>query len=369
MFNKTGPMHWELARQLAVAVATEGEAEPNVDPVERIRFEELGRIAEMHVREATGLDTSSGGGSVSLRPLGRAAWAGETLAAWQPLLDPLADMLGKTPILDAGQDQAEGLASLIGSLGKIMGPAMLGLQLGSAIGHLSRRVMGQYDFPIPRDTGRIDIVPANISAFAENWSLVTDDVRLWVCVNQITLHAVLRLPAVRSRMLDLLGAYVGAFRVDASGIEERLSGVDPTDFAALQEALADPAGLEREQESQVQTDNRVKLEAVVAAIEGFVDHVTENVGRRLIGQFGPLHEALRRQRLERENGEAFVEQLFGLQLGQEQFDRGAAFVAGVIERAGEEGLSALWRSESSLPTPAEVDAPGLWLERLSWEGR
>jgi uncharacterized protein (DUF2342 family) len=40
-------------------------------------------------------------------------------------------------------------------------------------------------------------------------------------------------------------------------------------------------------------------------------------------------------------------------------------VSGVVERAGEEGLAKLWVSVRNLPTPSEVDAPGLWLERIS----
>jgi uncharacterized protein (DUF2342 family) len=60
----------------------------------------------------------------------------------------------------------------------------------------------------------------------------------------------------------------------------------------------------------------------------------------------------------------FVERLLGLELTQEQYDRGAAFVDGVLERAGPEGLARVWTSERELPTPAEVDAPGLWLARI-----
>ena len=45
-------------------------------------------------------------------------------------------------------------------------------------------------------------------------------------------------------------------------------------------------------------------------------------------------------------------------------DRGRAFVNGVVERAGEDALPRLWRDELDLPTPAEVDAPGLWLARI-----
>jgi uncharacterized protein (DUF2342 family) len=62
-----------------------------------------------------------------------------------------------------------------------------------------------------------------------------------------------------------------------------------------------------------------------------------------------------------------VEQLLGLELGAATFERGEAFVQGVVERGGPAALAPLWRDERCLPTPAEVDAPGLWLARLEYE--
>ena len=44
--------------------------------------------------------------------------------------------------------------------------------------------------------------------------------------------------------------------------------------------------------------------------------------------------------------------------------RGKAFIQGVVERAGESVLAQLVTSPDHLPTPNEVDAPGLWLARL-----
>jgi uncharacterized protein (DUF2342 family) len=41
----------------------------------------------------------------------------------------------------------------------------------------------------------------------------------------------------------------------------------------------------------------------------------------------------------------------------------------VVERAGEDGLARLWATERELPTPAEVDAPGLWLARIDLPDR
>jgi uncharacterized protein (DUF2342 family) len=95
-----------------------------------------------------------------------------------------------------------------------------------------------------------------------------------------------------------------------------------------------------------------------------VDHVIQRAGRKLLGAFAAVDEAFRRARIAREEDERLAESLFGLQLEQSQHERGSAFISGVIERAGEERLVTLWSAKENLPTPAEVDAPGLWLARL-----
>jgi uncharacterized protein (DUF2342 family) len=77
-----------------------------------------------------------------------------------------------------------------------------------------------------------------------------------------------------------------------------------------------------------------------------------------------LTEALRRRRVETAESDRFVERLLGVEMTQSVYDRGSTFVGGVIERAGEDGLARLWESERMLPSPPEVDAPGLWLARI-----
>jgi uncharacterized protein (DUF2342 family) len=44
-------------------------------------------------------------------------------------------------------------------------------------------------------------------------------------------------------------------------------------------------------------------------------------------------------------------------------------VRGVIERGGDVELAKLWTVEENLPTPAEVDAPGLWIARVNLPGQ
>ena len=107
-----------------------------------------------------------------------------------------------------------------------------------------------------------------------------------------------------------------------------------------------------------------RLDAIVALLIGVTDHVMDSVGAQLLSSYGMIAEALRRRRVESDPSDAFVTRLLGLTLTREQVQRGADFVQGVVERAGPEGLARLWISSRELPTPAEIDAPGLWLARI-----
>jgi uncharacterized protein (DUF2342 family) len=52
-------------------------------------------------------------------------------------------------------------------------------------------------------------------------------------------------------------------------------------------------------------------------------------------------------------------------VGEHQLDA-LVVRAQIVERAGDDGLARLWESADTLPTPAEVDAPGLWLARIGF---
>lgn len=374
MFSAEGPVNWEMAKQFAQWSATEGQDPGNVDPLERIRLEELMRVADLHVADITGLPTSSSGRTVTVRPVTRTGWAVETLEGWRPLLTRLADALHQDPAAlgaDAEAD-AEGGDPLSAGIGQMLGPllpglqaAFLGLQCGSMVGSAAQRALGQYDLPIPRSAGdELLVVVDNLTAFISDWSLPPDDVRLWVCLSEVAHHAVLSRGHVRDALEELLFAYVSAFDPSRSSLEERLGAIDPADPSSIEAVLGDPTALLGEIQTDEQRRLIPRLEALVSVIEGYVDRVVDTAGHRLIASFGPLTEALRRRRVERGQGERMVERLLGVELRQEQYDRGTAFIAGVAERAGEAALTRLWTEAHALPTPNEVAAPGLWLERI-----
>ncbi len=366
LFANQGPLNLEVARQLAQWLAVEGKPESNVDPLERIRYSELVRVAELHVARATGLASSPGGGVVTIHPVGRGEWARRTLDAYRSFFEGLAAaMAAPPPVQDDDMGDVDPSADLLGGVTQVVGPLLIGMQAGTMVGHLAQRAFGQYDLPVPRPPAdELLVVPFNVNAFAADWSLPLDDVRLWVCLSELTHHSVISLPHVRNRLEALVDQYVRGFKADPSVLEERLGEVDPTNPASFQAVLGEPAELLGALQTPEQRQVLTRVEALVAAIEGYVDHVMDTVGQGLLGSYGSLSEALRRRRVERSDGDQFVERLFGLELTQTQYDRGSTFVSGVVERAGEEGLSRLWHSERELPTAAEVDAPGLWLERI-----
>ncbi|MDQ3758145.1 MAG: zinc-dependent metalloprotease, partial [Actinomycetota bacterium] len=101
LFVSQGPVNWEIARQMAQFIAAGGTPEANVEPLERIRLEELVRVAELHVATDTGLSTSVAGAPLSVDTVGRGEWAARSLQDYRDVLERLAGSLGAAVAVDA----------------------------------------------------------------------------------------------------------------------------------------------------------------------------------------------------------------------------------------------------------------------------
>jgi putative hydrolase len=379
MLQQQGPVNWDAARQLAASIATEGVSEPNIDPIDRIKLEQLSRVAELQVANASGLTTSPTGRGVTVLPVNRSQWIQRTLESHRPLFEALAGSLGgglgrglvepdDRGDPDLPDDLSDPMAKMLGGMMQAFSPVMLGMTAGSMLGHLALRSFGQYDLPIPRPpSDDLMIVLGNLDEFGREWSLPEDDLRLWVCVHEVAHHAVLSVPHVRERLESLLHAYVAGFEPDSGSLESKLGELDVNDMSALtdiQQFFGDPEVLLGAIQSPAQRELLPRLEALVAVIVGYVDHLMDEIGQGLIGSYAMVTEAIRRRRVTADPSDRFVERLLGLELTQAQYERGSAFVEGAVERAGRQALERLWQSDRELPTPAEVDAPGLWLARI-----
>jgi putative hydrolase len=359
-----GPLNWDAARQFAVMGATGGTAEANVTPEQRFAYEDLARIARMHVADVIGLSHELGG----VRAVTRSQWATETLEAYRHLFAEMATSLGRTA--DIEEDAAgDPMMSMMAGLSKMMAPAMLGMSIGSMVGRLSTRAFGSHDLPIPRQPSTVTLVPANIEAFAAEWEIPLDEMRLWVLAHEIAGFTLFEAAHLRDALADLVRQHAGGFRPDASSVTDKLTTLDDDaadPIAAMQQALSDPEFLLGAVISPEQRELRPRLDALVAVVVGYTDWVVDAVAVRLVGGNAlRIAEAVRRQRIETSDNDAFVEQLLGIRIGETQVARGKAFVQGVVDRAGDDGLLPLLERSDAIPTPNEVDAPGLWLARIS----
>ena len=374
-----GPLQWDVARQTALMAATEGVTEHNVDPQRRIAVESLANVARLHVAELTGLATPV---AVPLDVVGRATWANLTLQAWKPYFDALAQAIGGTANNTANNtadttadntaaseaDESDPMMAMLANVSKLIAPSMLGMSVGTLVGRLATNTFGQFDLPLPRDPhDRVVIVISNVDSFADEWSIPRDDMTMWALTHELVSHGVFGVAHVRQTVQQLVSQFAGGFRPNPGALSESISSLDISSgdpMKLLNSLLSDPTVLLGAQRSAAQERVAPILDAAIAGIVGYIDHYVDRVTARILGQASPIGEAVRRRRVAQSGDRVFVERLLGVDLTSEQVERAQQFIAGVLERAGDEGVALLLAKHGNLPTPSEIVAPGLWLARL-----
>jgi putative hydrolase len=387
MLQSTGPVNWEIARQTADWVALEGRPDPSVATADHAQLEELARGAQTLVVGETGLAATF---AAPVRTMGPKGWSELHLDALRPVLEALATTLGaamqadaeamdddEPPVTAAFPGFPQGIP-LGGGMLAMLAPALLGVQAGSMIGYLAQHALGRYDLPLPTGPAPTDTSPGgdqptlcfvvpNIDEFERAWSLPRDDLRFYVALHEVVHAAVRSVPWVRGRLVRLSVDYVSSYEINPDAFEAVFGDIDPQDPESLQRMAENPERVLGAMQSPRQEAPREELQRLTSVIDGYADHVLETIGRRLIPSFDRIHEAMKRHRVERGEAERFIEGLLGLKLERAHYERGEAFCRGVVERAGLDGLNRMWERESMLPTPAELDAPGLWLARIEYE--
>ncbi len=379
ILQSPGPLNWEIARQTADQVALEspdaGSADETITDATRAELLELARAAAGPVAAETGLD---GVLALDVDVVDRRTWARRHLDGLRPVLETLATTMQDSLAADLDraddEDVAEmtsgmlgmpmGAAGMRGLMG-MLGPLLLGAQAGSMIGYLAQYALGAYDLPLPSvDAPSVTFVAPNIDRFASDWELERRDVRMAVAITETVRAGQRTQPWVRDRLVQIARDYVAAFAIDPHAFDLAFGDVDPTDAETMAQLAQRPDVLMGALRNDAQRGILERNQQFTMVVEGYADLVTERIGGRLLPDAARIHEALRRHHVERGEAGRFVEGMLGVELDRGHYERGHAFCAGVEERAGVEGLNRLWESPERLPTPNELDAPGLWLARI-----
>jgi coenzyme F420 biosynthesis associated uncharacterized protein len=367
LLASTGPVNWELARQIGIAMATWGEGDPTPTEEDGRMLAETVRAAELAVADFTGLPTPLEVARVEA--FRRGQWVEANITGLKELIEPVAAKIAYA-LRETQQEQAMALPQMAGGadlMEMLMGqmvPLMLGAQVGSVLGFLGQRVLGQYDLAVPRAGGSLYFVVPNIARFEKDWSLPPVEFRAWVALHEVTHHFEFGPQWVRPHFVGLVRHLIHHAELDLSSLEHRLESLDLSQPDALTKVFESVGNLFGDASDPEQRLRIARVQAFMAIIEGYADHVMDAVGRRMLPSFTRIEEALLRYR-EGRPGDQALERLLGLEMKREQYRLGRAFCDRVAELTDEAMLSKVWAGPRALPSMPELEEPSLWLARMA----
>lgn len=356
--SSSGPINWELARQIGIASAQEGREDAAPTEQDRHSFEEAARVAELHVARFTGLEPPSDVAPVQAVRV--AEWITANTEGLRELLEPAAaKVTAAMGNVSLGSIPPE--AGPMGGFLQQLSPLLLGAQVGTVLGFLGQHVLGQYDVAVPRSgPGRLLFVASNVARFEHDWSLDPTDFRTFVALHEVTHRFEFARPWAGARLRELLDDFLSTLQIDVEGIQQRISSLDAADPEAMQSLLESDEGLFG---PVLDDEQRIKLgrvQAFMAATEGYGDHVAHSLGRELLPTYARIDEA--KTRLDIPNDPVF-ERLLGIEMKREQYEAGRRFCDFVADQTDEATLARIWDSAEAMPSWPEVEEPRLWLAR------
>jgi coenzyme F420 biosynthesis associated uncharacterized protein len=342
-----GMVDWPFASRLAGTIAGEPPYRPLADDLDAVAEDSLARVrAYTHLIPDTPLPGPE--------QVTRKAWIEANLAGARELVEPL------TAKLNAG----------VQGLGPLSGPAqtaaayVLAGEVGVLFGFLSHRVLGQYELALldPTTRPRLLFVAPNIDAAIGRFGVDRREFVQWVALHEVT-HG-LQFAAV-----PWLRGYL------AAQVRELLDGLEVS--VDLRGALKLPDGADVRRAIDTLRDGDLlsvvttpeqraiidRIQAAMAVIEGYAEHVMDAAGREALPSLDDLREALERRRRQASPLAKLLQRLLGLDLKLRQYELGKRFCDAVVEAEGIEALNRVWRGEEALPTLAELEDADAWLRR------
>jgi coenzyme F420 biosynthesis associated uncharacterized protein len=348
------PVAWDLAERVAIRVAgrepfSESYHYSSLDP----DFAELTAQAEELVSRATGLRSLAG--PARARVTDRRGWVRANIASFRRLLRPVTDRLG------------ERLSG--NSVVAPMTRALAGVEVGTMLGWMSTRVLGQYDLLIveeedPEDQDLVYYVGPNVLALEKRFAFPPREFRLWLALHEVTHRTQFTgVPWLRGHFLSLVDEALGDLDPDPRrflaalrrSVEELRAGRNPLDEGGLVALLASPA-----QQAALQ-----RIGGMMSLLEGHGDVTMDRAAADAIPSADRFGRVLRQRRASVSGPARLVQKLVGLEAKLNQYDQGERFIHAVERRGGQELLNRVWEGPELLPTLPEVREPERWISRIA----
>jgi putative hydrolase len=354
-----GPINLEIARQVAIAVASQGTPDlPPADAAAKV-FSDSVAAAEVLIAGYTRLPFVE---PTRTSVLTRTEWISATLGSWRWLLEQLATHLtGQFARMQ--EDSAEDAAGLTAVLGQVT-PLLLGIQAGTVVGHLSLEVLGHHDLPVPPEPARLTFLDHNVEKVAMAYSLPLDDLRRWLGVRDAARHLIVAsVPWITPYFHSLLSDLVDATDIDVGDIERRLMDLQTRGLEGLQSGVGIDDVLPVIP-SERHSRSLARLRAFVALLNGYAHHAAAAVGDQILANRAQIEEGVARHEASPSEGRALLQAVLGFDVDRSLQTAGATFCAAVVKLHGIDSLNRTWEAPDNLPTLAEIKDPFAWMERV-----
>jgi coenzyme F420 biosynthesis associated uncharacterized protein len=338
---------WQLAGKVAEGVAA---LQPAGDPGPFRALAGPAEESERLVAAYTGLhpiDVLPGPEAVD-----RPEWIRANLTSMRGVLEPAADKV------------ASRMGALAGPVGAAAG-AVLGMEAGAVSGFLAGRVLGQYEFPVldPEAPARLLFVAPNLAHAARTLDAEPSELLTWVALHETT-HALQfgGVPWLRPHLAGLVRELTAALDVDPGRLLGDVSGLG--DLRGMLDAVRE-GGLAAVVIGAERRGVLDRVQAFMAVLEGYAEHVMDAVGAELLPDLPRLRAALERRRHDRTGLLRLLEKLIGMEMKLRQYEQGKRFCDAVVAQGGIAALNRVWELPSRMPTVAELDDPSGWLARTT----
>ena len=369
-----GPVNWDLAKNLA-RHAIAGRGDPSVLGNERAAVTEAVRLADLWLDDVTAFPS----GIRKIEAWSQSEWLEATFPVWSTLCEPIAtraiEAMGSMAAFDPAQLDEEvppEMRAMLAGMGGMnafapmlrqLGGAMLGGQVGTAIGELASEMATSTDIGLPlAPEGTAALLPSGVAAFGDGLSVDPGEVRLFLALREAAHHRLFgHVPWLRQHLLGAVEAYAAGITIDMSKLRDALPDMDMSNpEEALRGALSGET-LFRPEDSPQQKAALARLETALALVEGWVATAVSAAADSRLVHSAALAEAIRRRRASGGPSERTFAALVGLELRPRMLREAAALWSDLTEARGTDARDALWAHPDLLPTADDLANPDAFL--------
>jgi putative hydrolase len=302
-------------------------------------------------------------------------WIENSLIGWQKMFEPLAEGMaealakvisGPNPQLPlqtnipVDPNQQNVMRQMLTNILKSFMGSLIATQLGQSVGQLAKTLTGSHDVAIPLFPAPTShLIPQNVNTWGDGLGLPEQEIQIYLALREVSAARLFaHNPWLSNYIRDAITAYGNGIRIDVESIqrqaEEAMSSGN-FDFNNPQSfTIALNNGLFTPEQSPTQEIALLKLETILALIEGWIDHVVSQVAKDRIPSFNALIENSRRKRATNSPVSQLFATLLGLEISPRKSREAAFFWHEVKKLRGNTGRDQRWEDPAFLPTPVNT---------------